>query len=194
VSNVRNLSGKAERIHALIEEGLRVRGVLRFEHITRLEKLFPSSENPQVDFLGLKRFLYLEPIVEGGHMLPVLSLRCNFKSASPEVRLEVGLFLVDGAGELRAIGYRFETPEGEAGKHHYHHAQLFRNFQKQAAWCLPCPPWLPTEQPSFVLSATDGVTLLINVLLSMYGRTYLGKFSGPLWSLVKDYVDKMRLG
>ncbi len=193
-SSVRDLSGQAAETQGIIEQKLRDRRIFRVENSVKLERLFPPDGDARVDLLEQKRFLCLEPILVGGHILPVLALRCNFRNTPEEVRLEVGLFLIDVQGELRAIGCRFETPEGTTGRHHYHHAQLFRAYRREAGWSLPGPPWLPIEQPAFVLSASDGVTLLLNLLVSLYGLSCLVTLQAGVGNIMKGYVEKMALG
>src|SRR5713101_9753074 len=119
-----------------------------FRNREDLESLLAAGAQGEGDFADRRKFLYLEPLVEGGMMLPVLSARWNFGASIPEVRLRVGLFLLDQAGNLASFGYRFEGPEGE-GKHHYCHSQLIRAFDKSGTRVLSCPEWLPTSQPTF---------------------------------------------
>lgn len=111
-------------------------------------------------------------------MLPVLSFGYDFRRSHPEFRLRLALFLLEeeeGKSELRAIGYRFESPEGE-GIHHYYHAQIINAFEKGSEqWRIPCPRWLPTKQPAFALDACSPVTLIASMLISIYGLSFVAE-------------------
>jgi len=175
-------------VHARIVERLQVLQISRVENARRLEELIAANE---FDLLDAKRFIYLEPVLQGPQMLPVMSVRCNFRRAAPEVRLELGLFLLDSKGELAAIGVRFETPEGSTGMHRYYHAQLFVAFHKEGAYRLPqCPEWVPTEQPALLLKAQDPVSLLMNLVVSVYGYDHLDRVTG-VGRILKSYMGRV---
>lgn len=160
----RNVPGKASLIYNRIEQGFR-----KIENERVLEKLLPADDRPIANF-G-KQFLYLEPIERGDYMVPVLSLQYDLnRSPAPKFCFQLLLFLLDSKENLQAIGYRFETPEGEdEGRHHYYHAQLIRTFQNDSpGWCANCRAWLPETQPAFALDARSPVTLLLCLLVSLY--------------------------
>jgi hypothetical protein len=125
------------------------------------------SKNLVFDSSKQNRYLFLEPIHEGKDIFPVLSFRYNFRGNNAELRLQLALF-VPHDKDLAAIGCRFEPPEGP-GTHNYHHAQMFRAFQQGGEELPCCPPWLPTSRPAFHLKAYDAVTLLISMVISLYG-------------------------
>lgn len=185
--------GRAGKTHSAIEEKLQARKIFRVENARRLEGLIGRSTRPEFDLLSAGRFIYLEPILNGRQMLPVMSIRSNFKPSPPKVRLEVGLFLLDSRDELCAVGWRFETPEGSTGRHRYHHAQLFTAFHKQEAYRLPlCPDWIPIEQPALLLKADDPVTLLMNLVVSVYGYDRLKDVNaGVGGNILKAYMGRV---
>src|SRR6266853_1717555 len=130
-----------------------------FERREELEAFIPSHSQPISNFASTKRFLYLNPCEGQPTFVPVLSLKCDFDRPQPEIRLRVGLFLRD-QGEIRAIGLRFESPEGEdEGIHHYYHAQYITYFYDGAP-LKGAPPWLPITQPAMALEADGPVGLL----------------------------------
>lgn len=144
------------------------------------------------DCLEHQKFLILEPIHSGEWMLPVLSFRYDFRRSHPDFRLRLALFLfekIEQKDELRAIGYRFESPEGE-GIHHYYHAQGIREFAKNIdRWRIPCPGWLPTKQPAFALDANSPLTLVACILISLYGRGVISKLrQARFWNLFEPHV------
>ena len=166
--------------------------MFRVENGRKLEELMGDGAQPTFDLLDAGRFVYLEPVLRAPQIFPVMSVRCNFRLALPEVRLELGLFLVNAGGEVGAIGCRFETPEGTTGRHRYHHAQLFSAFHKQEAYRLPlCPRWYPDENPAFLLRAEDPVTLLMNLVVSLYGYEYLDTLNAGIGKILKPYMIKI---
>jgi hypothetical protein len=138
----------------------------------------PRFSQPQLEALSKQavfnssdqnQYLFLEPINDGEGIVPVLSFRYDFRGGSAELWLQLALFTFHD-GNLAAIGCRFEPPEGR-GPHDYFHAQMLRSFRGRAGLSgLPgCPPWLPTSRPAFHLKADDAVTLLISMVISLYG-------------------------
>jgi hypothetical protein len=143
-----------------------------------LERLLPHGKIPQIDFLRQRKVLFLRPSEKGGFLLPVISLKCDFaRQPTAELRLRVGLCVLDPDNRLRVLGYRFEMPENDgSGRHDFYHLQLIRAFEKGA------PPlndpeagldWMPDVQPSFPLDATGPLTLILSFLVTVYGLWYL---------------------
>jgi hypothetical protein len=115
-----NLSGNPLKIHDQIASTYNI-----FQDV-EIERLFTESD--VYDSLVDHKFLMMETIDLGSPMIPVFSFSYNFHRSIPEFNIRLALFLFEKsekARELRAIGYRFESPEGE-GLHHYYHAQLQR--------------------------------------------------------------------
>jgi hypothetical protein len=162
----RNPRGPASRFHDRVHEAYPGFSVTQLECLLSNELEFDSS--------GQNRYLFLEPIDEGSGIVPVLAFRYNFRAHNAELRLQLALF-VPHENDLAAIGCRFETSEGP-GTHDFHHAQLFRGFYGAGGQCLPlCPPWLPTSRPAFQLKADDPVTLLVCMVISLYGLGSAGE-------------------
>lgn len=175
------LSGKLSDLHE------QVSGVYHGFGDRELEGLLSKQNSPVVDFGDHGKVLFLEPIAGPRCMIPILSLRYDFYRSIPEVRLRLALFLFDDTGRVAAIGYRFESPEGE-GTHHYYHAQLIRNLDHGQS--LPCPAWLPTTQPAFALDAENALTLVVCLLITLYGLEYVDELQGaPFWVHLKSYVQ-----
>jgi hypothetical protein len=146
----------------------------------------------EFDSLQMNRYLFLEPIDEGASIVPVLSFGYSFQRSKAELRLRLALF-VPHDNDLAAIGFRFEPPEGP-GTHNYYHAQMFREFHGGGAGpCLPsCPPWLPTSRPAFHLKADDPVTLLISMVISLYGIDRVQEFRQATFANdLKSCMDKL---
>jgi hypothetical protein len=154
-----------------------------------LRSLLPSEERVRSDFSHSRRFIYLDPTEKGVPLVPLLSPKCDFGRSIPEIRLRLGLYLLDENQLIRAIGLRFESPEGP-GYHHYYHAQLIKGFKKdelfyqqkgandaQQNFDPACPPWLPVTQPALPLGIDSPVKLLLSLLVSLYGVSYVSALS-----------------
>lgn len=182
---VADLSGNLLEIHALVSEKY-----VSFQDV-ELERLL--SSDGAFDSLDSGQFLILEPSSLGSPMIPVLSFSYDFHRSHPEFRLRLALFLfdeLDKKDKLRAVGYRFESPEGE-GIHHFYHAQIIRAFKKNTEqWRLPGPDWLPTKQPAFALDACSPVTLIVCLLISIYGRDFIAELRhAQFWDELKSHIE-----
>ncbi|SRR6266404_1093932 len=146
-------------------------------------------KDPEAELSNINKYLFLAPPEGDTSILPVAAIRFNFQRLVPEVRLQIGLFT--GAPEApRAIGVRFETPEG-AGIHNYYHCQLFSHYViggKDIA--LPIDHWLPTKDPTLLLGAKNSVALMVCLIASLYGRTAVEKLAlEPFGDQMKRYMD-----
>lgn len=104
--------------------------------------------------------------------VPYLRCQWDFDADPMELRLRVALcyqHASDDPRELRAIGYRYETPESTA-RHSMHHAQPIRSFEGAGGTELPgLFPYTPDDAPSFPLAATDAAGVLACMIVSLYG-------------------------
>jgi hypothetical protein len=143
------------------------------------------------------RYLYLNPVTHGTIMVPVLTLKADFGRSIPEVRFQLGLFLLH-KGDVRWIGFRFEAPEGidaaGAGRHHYYHVQMIRGLHTS----IPFPSnehleWIPDKEPTFPLDADGPSKLLLCVLVSLYGVQEVLKLINlsPSRSQLRERFDAM---
>jgi hypothetical protein len=155
-----------------------------------LEAAFTKGTAPPVvNLLEWGRFVQLPALEEAEWMIPILTVKADFASAAPELRVRVALFMRSEESEPpRAMGYRFETPESDTGAHAFYHVQHITSFRKDGdQWPFPSVSWTPTKQPSVPLMAQNPVELLLCVFCSMYGleRTIVdslqgASFLGPL--------------
>lgn len=147
--------------------------------------LFPDAEVVEVDFSGRRKVLYLPPLEKNPEFVPYLSLWCKLEETGASMALRVMLVSRgESEGEFRGVGFRLESPheneedEGderdEAGRHDFCHAQLIRSLGYGPR--VECPSWLPETQPSFPLTADGPVTLVLCLLLSLYGKRYCWNF------------------
>jgi len=180
-----------------------------------LDRWFPSSASElDVDFSHPRSlFLYLPPLEKDAEFVPILSLKCRLDTEKTVMKLRVMLVcLVEDDQEnedkekLRGIGFRLESPHGDEyegernegeekreGRHDFYHAQIVRGF----GWgpLVESPSWLPETQPSFPLVADCPVTLVLCLLLTLYGKRQsleLIKRNTGLWSWLRPYVGRLQ--
>src|SRR5579859_3051278 len=115
----RNPSGAAQQLHERV--------AANYERIDSSE--LEARTNNGKTFSTGSRFIFLEPVEKQGVVEPVISLTYKFSHKIPEIRLQAALFSLEpSTKELRAIGFRFETPES-SGDHNYYHSQLITGFR-----------------------------------------------------------------
>jgi hypothetical protein len=163
-----------------------------------------SPANPvHADFAKLNRFLFLPPLERNAEFVPVLSLKCHLDRHIMEVRYRVMLYSFnEGINALCGIGFRIETPEGQNqhyegdeeerndGSHDFFHSQLIKSIEKGPI--IECPEWLPCSQPSFPIIANCPVTMLIGVLLALYGKRYsFDIINGSTIHNIEKYINKI---
>ena len=161
-----------------------------------------TSETVELDFSQGQRgrLLYLPPLEKDPGCIPILSLYCKLKEPQSIAKFRVLLVRLDKEREpdgIYGIGFRMETPEkinqnaspstnnqdtnttNNSGRHDFHHAQLIRKFGQDELdnkLQIDCPIWLPQSQPSFPLPAECPVTLLLCLLVTLYGGKYYNDF------------------
>lgn len=177
------------------------------------EYWFPaSSDELHVDFSQLGRFLYLPRLEKNAEFVPVLSMKCVLDDTRAEIKLRVMLVRrvedheENGQGRLCGIGFRLESRHGDEeeqedtegdeeeerdSRHAFYHAQLIQNFDEGPP--IECPGWLPCEQPSFPLTADCPVTLVLCLLLTLYGKRFCWEFISKdprFYNWLQPYVEK----
>ena len=178
----------------------------RWEPITdfeEIEHLFQSSELT-LDFS--ERVLYLPPLEENSNFVPILSLFCKLSEVQSTAQFKVMLVCLDEDEKQCGIGFRVETPErmnqnvntsGNGGIHDFYHAQLIRKFDQRApdsTQGFDCPSWLPQSQPSFPLPADCPVSLLLCLIVTLYGKKYYKDFLNTHGTpKTEQYQDKLDL-
>ena len=139
------------------------------------QQIMPElRDNDEVPFLGQKRFLWLEP-TDDKKMLPLLTLSSTDKLV--HFRLYALLMRLDHNSRLQSLAMRFETSEGDmgldhkAGMHDFCHAQFCNSIDPDIKPTTPA--WIPDSQPSIPLDADNQVTLVLCMLISLYGGAYV---------------------
>ena len=141
---------------------------------------------PPIEFPRLNRILHVSPksrdlslrIEEGCFYLPPLPQKSSHGDASFVVTLSVECKLVERSMNMRiemhrvkddalhGIGYRFELG---AGQHAYCHVTL-TNKRATGEPLARCPDWLPTSIPRTPASAKCSVSMIVCILLALYGK------------------------
>lgn len=177
------------------------------------EYWFPvSADELHIDFSQRKLVLYLPPLEKNAEFVPVLSLKCNLDETRINIELRVMLVcrVEDDEGKemLCGVGFRLESPYGEEedkdkeegeenedekeGLHDFYHAQLMRSLGWKSS--VECPSWLPCTQPSFPLTADCPITLVLCLLLTLYGKDYCWDFYAHNHQLsdLHQYMTKLQ--
>ena len=177
---------------------------IKFEDI---EDFFSPSDTANVNFFEEEKVLYLPPLEKDAKFLPIFSLCCNLSRNQSIAKFRVMLVTLDQSQQaLNGIGFRMETPEGRnqntntndndsTGIHDFHHAQLIQQFSpEQFGNILPtkCPSWLPESQPSFPMPADCPVTLLLCIMMTLYGWKYYNNFCNSIRG-IEQYRNKLEI-
>lgn len=152
-----------------------------------LERSLPTDDVVKTGFPE-GRFLYLDPVESDHVMIPVIWMKYDFGRSISQARIYLGLFLYH-ENSMRSFGYRFESPEGE-GIHHYYHAQIIRGLPPNKLF-LPneLHQWLPEGQPSFPLDANNPIMMILCLLLTLYGRDHIAKFTTAMTPDLKNKIN-----
>lgn len=119
-------------------------------------------------------YIPLRPVVKGDLLLPYLSVVAD--ATLSEFRLLLLMFTVDNQagtlknGILRSVGFRFESPESEKGRHNYWHVQLTSSFKPNGGEYHPSTPsWLPNSSPAIPLDACSAASCVVALAVALYG-------------------------
>ena len=119
-------------------------------------------------------FLFLEP-TQSRKMLPFVTLHscCDWV----HFRAYTLLATVDDNRDFQTLAIRFETdegdpnPEAQPGSHDFCHAQLCNRINKHISKAASV--WVPDSQPSIPLDADNQISLVLCVLVSIYGKRHV---------------------
>lgn len=140
-----------------------------------IDKWIGDSSPMDIDLCRKRKAFYLPVLDEHPNFVPVLSVKCNLSASVALLKLRLMLFCSDdGCDGLCGIGFRLETPQGgESDPHNFYHAQLIRTLEPpsrdEEEPDVECPVWVPETQPSFPLVAQSPVSLLLCLLMTLYG-------------------------
>lgn len=91
-------------------------------------------------------------------------------------RIYTLLTTLDENSDIQALSIRFETDEGGHqskgdGSHDFCHAQFCNSISNRV--CATTPKWLPESQPSIPVDAEDQISLVLCMLISLYGGAHV---------------------
>ena len=155
--------------------------------------------------------LYLPPLERNPEFVPVLQVECTRNEEWADVKLMVMMVRSVNEEETccinrnevevgenktsvnedkpRIVGLGFRMEKG-TGRHSFHHAQFVRGFEHGPS--VECPSWLPEKQPSFPLTAKCPVTLVLCLLLTLYGTKCLRFFTGQRVFRLEQYIEELK--
>ena len=148
------------------------------------------SETHEVNFSQSGKVLYLPPLEKDDYFVPILSLRCKLSETQSIAQFRVLLTYLEEnqtTNEIYGIGFRMEAPDSinqnpntttNNGIHDFYHAQLIQKLDRKLRNKLQIKGHnrLPDSQPSFPLPADCPVTLLLCMIVTLYGRIYYNRF------------------
>lgn len=164
-----------------------------------------SGDGLHVSFSSKQVVMYLPPLRRHAEFVPVLDLECHLSPTSTMMKLGMTLIcLVEDGGERKPCGISFrlenshreqqeEAQENEEGTHDFYHAQLVKSPRSLSF--IEYPTWVPDSQPSFPLTAECPVTLVLCLLLTLYGKKECWDFVSQdtaFFNLLKSYVSKLQ--
>ena len=194
-----NLSSPALETYQTVSEILHPITVPDIKNLFKLS--CPSSETCKANSSQWGKVLYLPPLEQYDHFVPILSLKCELKETESIAQFRVMLICLKNnktIDEFYGLGFRMETPGSNVndGIHDFYHAQLVRKLDSKLKNKLQitCPNWIPDSQPSFPLPADCPVTLLFCLIVTLYGKTYCRQFleeHKSSISYIKSYQKKL---
>jgi hypothetical protein len=151
---------------------------------------------------GDKGAIHLRPVLKGTPaLLPVMRAYIDLSGERPDAQLRVALFDIDGTAD-NVVGWRFETPSkgddenssrgSDTGMHDYHHAQPITALTRGQRFSDD--QWYNETTPAFLLDAYSPASLIIAMLVSLYGITYTDEllkvdFRNEVRSVAKDMMS-----
>ncbi len=126
--------------------------------------------SPNTIVLEGSKFFYLPPLPYNKEFVPILIAKCDVSRSSALFRIELHSYSQND-GRPYSFGFRFESP-GDS-PHDYWHTQIIDQTIAGIVDLPGCPKWLPATVPCIPLSATDVVTLLFTILVSLYGLEFV---------------------
>jgi len=111
---------------------------------------------------------YLPPLDENCEFVATLSLDCKLSEPNRSFKFRIEMYTLREQ-QLHGIGYRFEFGEGE---HKHAHVTLAkeRPDSEGGKALFGCPIWLPTYIPRVPTIAGTPVSLLVCMLIGLYGK------------------------
>lgn len=136
------------------------------------------------------KILFLPPLELEPGFFPVMWMNCDGKTYCTTIRI---IMLKHKGADIRppdkvywGFNFRIESPHtfcpgiNQGIRHEFYHTQLSKNFGLGGAEFYDTIDWLPNKQPSFPLLATDPITMVFTLILTLYGKKYFLDIIGKL--------------
>jgi hypothetical protein len=146
--------------------------------VTEEELKFTFEHHPTIgETHAMNGWLYLPQLPRGVGRIPLLNCRYDRSSGRMSLSVQLAVFWVDDACTIYADAWRFESPgqhgASSLGDHAYYHAQpcrLLRTHRSGEVLLKHEPAASSADVPTFPLDAQDALSLLVAMLVTIYGR------------------------
>jgi len=129
--------------------------------------------------LGTNGSIYMPPLDDDPLFVPLLSFEID--STNPKVCFRVELYRHDESRDfVDYAGFRFETPNQGSSKHQYYHVQPIEEMTGLIAEFPNKSPKLLGTAPCIPIHADNPVSLLLGLILSLYGLEGYNKITTGL--------------
>ena len=164
----------------------------------------------ELKFFHKSKVIYLPPLIKDPNFVPILSPHYKFNTTQSMAQLKVMLVCFDETKNERpyGIGFRMESPEilnqniakidkPSKGHHDFYHAQLSQKFCHEGLNHVQIEliKNIPQSQPSFPLPANCPVTLLLCLIVTLYGGKcyyyFFNKFKSKITG-IEPYLEKLK--
>lgn len=130
------------------------------------------SQKPKTNFGDSSNFFYLPPLNDNPEFIPLLTFHCDFNRTPEKFSYQLHMYCFGTEGPL-SLGFRFEGPhgtaDGESG-HVFYHVQSIKKLKGCANSKIEGSiDWYPDKMPTIPLLAKNSTSLLLNMLISLYG-------------------------
>jgi hypothetical protein len=137
---------------------------MKREEFIAMMSAFPTNQIAITEHV-----LWLPPLMDDSKFIPMIHGCCDLANYQADLQLELYSFSEDEGPQ--SISLRFESPN-DSPPHNFWHSQLVI----QSRYLEPLggvPEWFPTTLPTFALNASSPVSLLLSMLVALYGGVYV---------------------
>lgn len=140
-----------------------------------LEELLSGSDELHMR-ISDKKIFYLPPLERKGEFVPAMCMECDIDNNRESLKLRIMLVRHnEETNSLQGIGFRLESPQGSGqSRHDFYHMQLIKGFRTGRD--VEDIPWLPDSQLSFPILAKSPITMVLSLLITLYGKNYCLEF------------------
>ena len=165
----------------------------QFNTLSDDAQIYSMLKYSDINMMEDSHYVILKP-TKGKDVLPFVTLHSS--SDWVNFRIYTLLTTLDDEYDLQSLAIRFETDErgggqgSNSGMHDFCHSQLCRVIKGRVK--ASTPPWLPDSQPSIPLDAENQVSLVLCMLVSLYGGKCVVKRVNEHSRELAIYLDDVR--